>query len=149
MVELGLAQGFPCELNHSWNLSIANGADSVHIIGHIITISANDGLRYVGSVSQVLNPSDILAPRKCGEPMYRFRLLPLNSFFPIVGTMSLTACDSRICDSVPSGFRHLGSPDFVILKFSGGVLPGVSVRVGVGTKNEDAFSQMHAADFTA
>ena len=56
-------QGIPCRRCHDWNLSVSNGVDAVHVIGHPIASSAKLGCVYIGSVSQVLNPSDILAPR--------------------------------------------------------------------------------------
>ena len=73
------------EFCNIWDDCISERLNSVHPIGNPITRSAKEGLRYIGSVAHVLNPSDIFAPRKSLLPLNLFFDEPLYSFAPIVG----------------------------------------------------------------
>jgi hypothetical protein len=75
----------PNRLRNLGHYGVSAGSNSVHPMGNPITTSAKDGCRYWGSLSQFLNPSDIFAPRKLGDPTNRLREHPRNSFFPTVG----------------------------------------------------------------
>lgn len=85
---------------------VSEGGKTVHPAGKPIASSANHGFRYIGSASEVLTPSDILAPRKCLEPSNRFREDPLFSFLPRVGNnpdavASVRGTNGRRRDAIP------------------------------------------------
>lgn len=119
----------PDQFGYLRDYSVSAGSNSVHPMGNPITASAKEGWRYIGSSDDVLSPSHILAPRKCGEPRNLLRLAPFGSFFPIVGR------NKR--------FTAAGKP---FLKFEISKLPrfAASFLRGVGN-NPDALSKVRSA----
>src|SRR3990167_10270691 len=107
----------------------------VHPTGKFIIFSAKQGFRYVGSSAQILNASDIFAPRKSLLPAYLFLPEPLYSLCPIVGKEKWRVVVKPKLPLVPAGviFRILPLRRVMYRSFLPMIAPTVaSLDVNVG-----------------
>src|ERR1700680_955245 len=86
--EFSTLEGFPCELNHCWYLSIANGSNPVHPMGHPMNPSSHSG--FIGPPSAICLLSRTCDSIPCA---FKCRMIPVLVVLKFFGIFRIQASD--------------------------------------------------------